>query len=152
MALDNALATPGGMRVRGTEVDLGRVDVDTYIVSGSNDHIVDGRNACRSTQLLGGDSRFALSTSGHIQALVNPPIDPVWAVHLAAQLARERSGIAKGVERRREVPGRRELLRPRQLSSQRQRVNARRVVAARQRPVLAPGSHGSRTVASPTPI
>ena len=34
MALDNALATPGGMRVLGTEVDLGRVDVDTYIVAG----------------------------------------------------------------------------------------------------------------------
>ena len=30
-------------------------------------------NAYRSTQLLGGDKRFVLSTSGHIQALVNPP-------------------------------------------------------------------------------
>jgi len=73
MALDNALATPGGMRVLGTDVDLGQVNVDTYIVAGSNDHIVDWRNAYRSTQLLGGDSRFVLSTSGHIQALINPP-------------------------------------------------------------------------------
>ena len=73
MALDNALATPGGMRVLGTEVDLGKVDLDTYIVAGSNDHIVDWRNAYRSTQLLGGDSRFVLSTSGHIQAMINPP-------------------------------------------------------------------------------
>jgi poly[(R)-3-hydroxyalkanoate] polymerase subunit PhaC len=30
-------------------------------------------NAYRSTQMLGGTSRFVLSTSGHIQALVNPP-------------------------------------------------------------------------------
>ena len=73
MALDNALATPGGMRVLGTDVDLGKVDLDAYIVAGSNDHIVDWRNAYRSTQLLGGDSRFVLSTSGHIQALINPP-------------------------------------------------------------------------------
>jgi polyhydroxyalkanoate synthase len=73
MALDNALATPGGMRVLGSDVDLGRVDVDSYIVAGSGDHIVDWRNAYRSTQLLGGDSRFVLSTSGHIQALINPP-------------------------------------------------------------------------------
>jgi polyhydroxyalkanoate synthase len=73
MALDNALATPGGMRVLGSEVDLASVDVDAYIVAGSNDHIVDWRNAYRSTQLLGGDSRFVLSTSGHIQALINPP-------------------------------------------------------------------------------
>ena len=35
MALDNSLATPGGMRVLGTQVDLGAVDVDTYIVAGS---------------------------------------------------------------------------------------------------------------------
>jgi hypothetical protein len=69
----NAFATPGGMRVLGTEVDLGRVEVDAYIVAGSNDHIVDWRNAYRSTQLLGGDSRFVLSTSDHIQALINPP-------------------------------------------------------------------------------
>jgi polyhydroxyalkanoate synthase subunit PhaC len=73
MALDNALATPGGMRVLGTDVNLGKVDLDSYIVAGSNDHIVDWRNAYRSTQLLGGESRFVLSTSGHIQALINPP-------------------------------------------------------------------------------
>jgi class II poly(R)-hydroxyalkanoic acid synthase len=73
MALDNALATPGAMRVLGTGVDLASVDVDSYIVAGSNDHIVDWRNAYRSTQLLGGESRFVLSTSGHIQALINPP-------------------------------------------------------------------------------
>jgi polyhydroxyalkanoate synthase len=73
MALDNALARPGGMRVLGTEVDLSAVELDSYIVAASNDHIVDWRNAYRSTQLLGGDSRFVLSTSGHIQALINPP-------------------------------------------------------------------------------
>jgi polyhydroxyalkanoate synthase len=73
MALDNALAKPGRMRVLGTDVDLGQVTLDTYIVAGSNDHIVDWRNAYRSTQLLGGESRFVLSTSGHIQALINPP-------------------------------------------------------------------------------
>ena len=38
-----------------------------------NDHIVPWENAYRSTQLLGGETRFVLSTSGHIQALVNPP-------------------------------------------------------------------------------
>jgi polyhydroxyalkanoate synthase len=37
------------------------------------DHIIPWENAYRSTQLLGGEPRFVLSTSGHIQALVNPP-------------------------------------------------------------------------------
>jgi len=42
-------------------------------VAGLNDHIVPWQNAYQSTQLLGGEKRFVLSTSGHIQALVNPP-------------------------------------------------------------------------------
>jgi polyhydroxyalkanoate synthase subunit PhaC len=73
LALDNSLVRPGGLTVLGTPVDLSAVDVDTYIVAGANDHIVPWQNAYRSTQLLGGDTRFVLSASGHIQALVNPP-------------------------------------------------------------------------------
>ena len=73
LALDNSLARPGGLTVLDSPVDLGGVDVDSYIVAGLNDHIVPWENAYRATELLGGDSRFVLSTSGHIQALVNPP-------------------------------------------------------------------------------
>jgi polyhydroxyalkanoate synthase subunit PhaC len=73
MALDNALTHGGAVTALGSPIDLGEVDVDTYIVAGSSDHIVPWENAYRSTQLLGGDARFVLSTSGHIQALINPP-------------------------------------------------------------------------------
>ena len=73
MALDNSLAHAGGMSVLGSPVDLSTVDLDSYIVAGSRDHIVPWENAYRSAQLLGGTKRFVLSTSGHIQALVNPP-------------------------------------------------------------------------------
>jgi class II poly(R)-hydroxyalkanoic acid synthase len=73
LALDNALARPDGVTVLGEHVDLAAVEVDSYIVAGLSDHIVPWENAYRSTQMLGGDSRFVLSASGHIQALVNPP-------------------------------------------------------------------------------
>jgi len=73
LAMQNALATPRGFAVLGTPVDLGEVTVDSYIVAGASDHIVPWRNAYASTQLLGGDTRFVLSASGHIQALINPP-------------------------------------------------------------------------------
>jgi polyhydroxyalkanoate synthase subunit PhaC len=73
IALDNALTRAGALETLGTPVDLSQVDVDSYIVAGIKDHIVPWENAYRSTQLLGGSSRFVLSTSGHIQALVNPP-------------------------------------------------------------------------------
>jgi polyhydroxyalkanoate synthase len=73
IALENALTFPGGFRVLGSDVDLADIEIDNYIVAGSTDHIVRWRNAYSSTQLLGGESRFILSTSGHIQALINPP-------------------------------------------------------------------------------
>ena len=75
-ALHNKLATPGGITVRGTEIDLKRVTVDSYVVAGSADHICPWVNCYRSSRLLGGKARFVLSTNGHIAALVNPPGNP----------------------------------------------------------------------------
>jgi polyhydroxyalkanoate synthase len=75
LALENSLVKPGAMEVLGAPVDLGAVALDSYVVAGSTDHIIPWENAYRSTQLLGGASRFVLSTSGHIQALVNPPAE-----------------------------------------------------------------------------
>jgi polyhydroxyalkanoate synthase len=57
-------------------VDLSRIEVDAYLVAGIADHLTPWQNCYRSTQLLGGESRFVLSTSGHIAALVNPPGNP----------------------------------------------------------------------------
>jgi polyhydroxyalkanoate synthase len=57
-------------------VDLSKVTVDNYLVAGIADHITPWQNCYQSTQLLGGPSRFILSTSGHIAALVNPPTNP----------------------------------------------------------------------------
>jgi len=75
-ALGNALAHPGTAMVLGTEVDLTKVSVDSYVVAGIADHICPWQSCYRSTQLLGGTSRFVLSTNGHIAALVNPPGNP----------------------------------------------------------------------------
>ncbi len=71
-AVGNSLAEPGGLTVLGTEVDLARVTVDSYVVAGVADHICPWQSCYRSAQLLGGKTRFVLSTSGHIAALVNP--------------------------------------------------------------------------------
>jgi poly[(R)-3-hydroxyalkanoate] polymerase subunit PhaC len=73
IALDNLLAQPGAVTTLGSPVDLGAINVGTYVVAGLNDHIVSWKNAFRSGDLLGGDTRLVLSTSGHIQALINPP-------------------------------------------------------------------------------
>jgi poly[(R)-3-hydroxyalkanoate] polymerase subunit PhaC len=73
IALENSLTRADGVRVLDTPVDLGAVTADAYVVAGLKDHLVPWENAYRSGLLLGGETRFVLSTSGHIQALVNPP-------------------------------------------------------------------------------
>ena len=75
-ALDNKLARPGAVSVLGTEIDLRKITVDSYVVAGSADHICPWQNCYRSSRLLGGKVRFVLSTNGHIAALVNPPGNP----------------------------------------------------------------------------
>ena len=60
----------------GTPVDLSTVTVDSYVTAGIADHLCPWQACYRTTQLLGGDSRFILSTSGHIASLVNPPGNP----------------------------------------------------------------------------
>jgi polyhydroxyalkanoate synthase len=72
LALNNALVRPGGAAILGHDVDLRKVTVDNYVVAGAADHLCPWQSCYRSSQLLGGDTRFVLSTSGHVAALVNP--------------------------------------------------------------------------------
>ncbi len=76
LAMENQLTHPGALTVLGVPIDLGKITVDSYIVAGIADHITPWENCYRTTQLFGGTSRFVLSTSGHIAALVNPPGNP----------------------------------------------------------------------------
>jgi poly[(R)-3-hydroxyalkanoate] polymerase subunit PhaC len=73
IALENPLVDPGALELLGTPIDLGKVDIDSYVVAGISDHITPWENCQRTTRMLGGDTRFVLSTSGHIAAIVNPP-------------------------------------------------------------------------------
>jgi polyhydroxyalkanoate synthase len=74
--MDNLLAEAGGVTVMDVPIDLSSIDTDAYVVAGIADHITPWQNCYRTTQLLGGTTRFVLSTSGHIAALVNPPGNP----------------------------------------------------------------------------
>jgi len=74
--LDNALLEPGKISVLGTPVDLSKVVSDLYVVGATTDHLVPWQAAYVATQVYGGKSRYVLSNSGHIQALINPPGNP----------------------------------------------------------------------------
>jgi polyhydroxyalkanoate synthase len=76
IGIDNPLVRPGGLNVLGSPVDLSQVTCDAYLVAGETDHITPWPNCYRTTNMLGGDTRFIRSTGGHIAAVINPPGNP----------------------------------------------------------------------------
>jgi polyhydroxyalkanoate synthase len=74
--LRNPLAEAGETAVLGESIDLRQVECPTYTVAGITDHIVPWRAAHRTSQMFGGEREFVLSSSGHIQSIVNPPGNP----------------------------------------------------------------------------
>jgi polyhydroxyalkanoate synthase len=74
--LHNSLTAPGAIKALGTPVDLESITCDAYVVGGQTDHLTPWRGCYATTQLLGGRSRFVLTSSGHIQSQVTPPGSP----------------------------------------------------------------------------
>ena len=72
MYLENKLRVPNKLTMCATPVDLGRIDMPSYVLATQEDHIVPWRAAYRTTQLVGGKVQFVLGASGHIAGVINP--------------------------------------------------------------------------------
>jgi polyhydroxyalkanoate synthase subunit PhaC len=74
MYLENNLRVPGKLTMCDTPVDLGDIDMPSYVLATQEDHIVPWRSAYQTTQLVSGKSQFVLGASGHIAGVVNPAL------------------------------------------------------------------------------
>ncbi|HEX7907617.1 MAG TPA: alpha/beta fold hydrolase [Paraburkholderia sp.] len=72
----NLFSKPRALTVLGTPIDLSEVTCDKYVVAGMTDHITPWKGVYNSARTFGGNTRFVLSSSGHIQSLINPPGNP----------------------------------------------------------------------------
>ena len=72
----NLLTEPGALTVLGTPIDLSKVDCDKYLVAGITDHITPWRGVFNTAHAFGGANDLIVSSSGHIQSIVNPPGNP----------------------------------------------------------------------------
>ncbi|MEL6244200.1 MAG: alpha/beta fold hydrolase [Pseudomonadota bacterium] len=76
-ALHQPFDKPGEVEIAGHQADLTKVNCDAFVVAGLTDHITPWKACYRTTQLLGSENvEFVLSSSGHLQALINPPGNP----------------------------------------------------------------------------
>jgi class II poly(R)-hydroxyalkanoic acid synthase len=105
LAVSNALTEPGASTLLGRHIDLGKVDTDAYVVAGIADHLCAWESCYRTTQLLGGDTRFVLSASGHIASMVNPPDNPKASFQVAPDTAGSPDDAAMWLESATEVGG-----------------------------------------------
>ena len=92
LALRDALVAPGRASMLGQPVDLSAITIDGYVVAGVADHISPWQACYRSAQLFGGQTRFVLSTSGHVAAIVNPPTNAKATHQVSADLGTEPAG------------------------------------------------------------
>ncbi|MDF2641408.1 MAG: PHA-synthase 1 [Pseudomonas sp.] len=76
MFKNNPLTRPNALEVCGTPIDLQQVKADVFCLAGTNDHITPWQSCYKSARLFGGNTEFVLSSSGHIQSILNPPGNP----------------------------------------------------------------------------
>ncbi len=74
--LENPLLNANRLKVLGTPIDMAQTDIDSYVVAGITDHITPWPACYESRKVLRGSMTFVLSSSGHIQSIVNPPGNP----------------------------------------------------------------------------
>jgi polyhydroxyalkanoate synthase subunit PhaC len=73
LSLENAFVTASDLRCLGAPLDLSAVTSDAYVIAAKSDHLTAWQSTYSTPHLLGGRSRFVLSSGGHISATVNPP-------------------------------------------------------------------------------
>ncbi len=69
----NPFHNPGALELSGTPIDINKVAVESYVVSGVTDHITPWKSVYQTARLLGDKTTFILSNAGHLQSLLNPP-------------------------------------------------------------------------------
>jgi polyhydroxyalkanoate synthase len=74
--LENPLLKANTLEALGTPIDMSQTNLDSYVVAGITDHITPWPACYESRKVLRGPMTFVLSSSGHIQSIVNPPGNP----------------------------------------------------------------------------
>jgi polyhydroxyalkanoate synthase len=72
--LENKLATPNALTVMGKQIDLTKLDMPMYMVTGESDHITPWKSCYEPfAKMASKEKRFILSKAGHVAGVVNPP-------------------------------------------------------------------------------
>ena len=89
MFLENPLRHSGKLETLGTKIDMHKVKIPFYVVAGITDHITPWQACYATRSIVKGPVTFVLSSSGHIQSIVNPPSSPKAKFYLNPDLSKD---------------------------------------------------------------
>ncbi len=69
----NRLIKAGGIKLKGTPIDLSSIKTPSFLLSTREDHIAPWQSTYSATQQYKGPLEFCLAGSGHIAGVINPP-------------------------------------------------------------------------------
>lgn len=72
----NPFVNAGKLSLNGATIDMSKIKVDSYVVAGVTDHITPWKGVHKTARIMGEGTTFVLSSSGHLQSLLNPPTNP----------------------------------------------------------------------------
>ncbi|WP_166299550.1 alpha/beta fold hydrolase [Bradyrhizobium sp. 2S1] len=72
----NPFVNAGRLTLNDKTIDMSKVKADSYVVAGMTDHITPWKGVYKTAQIMGEGTTFVLSSSGHLQSLINPPSNP----------------------------------------------------------------------------
>lgn len=73
LILENKLSRKNALRICDEPVDLGKIEIPSFIVATKEDHISPPYTAFTTTELVSGPVEVILGDSGHVMGVVNPP-------------------------------------------------------------------------------
>lgn len=73
MYLENRLIQPGGIKIKGVNVDLRKIETPMFIMAAIDDHIAPWRAVFPMTQIGNTQKKFVLAGSGHVAGVINHP-------------------------------------------------------------------------------
>jgi polyhydroxyalkanoate synthase len=73
MLYENKLSRKNALRICDTPIDIGKIEIPTFIVGTNEDHISPAVTTFTTTELVSGPVEFVLGGSGHVMGIVNHP-------------------------------------------------------------------------------
>jgi polyhydroxyalkanoate synthase len=86
MVLENKLSRKNALRICNTPIDIGKIEVPTFVIGFYDDHISPPQTVFTTTELVSGPVEYILGGSGHVMGVANPPAKKKYGYYLDGKL------------------------------------------------------------------